>query len=338
MDIDELLQREHEELMDFYLLVSEEKHLIQNLLSRLRERLLPGEEDKFSLIKLAEEEDGFWQDFKRSVKTVNMLQSFKFIEVECSQLFKTSTADDDRLVELIDNIPSGVAVFCWFIDERGGGADGRLKTVNKVKKKGNYLELEVPRYSKLDDWIKEQFAEYDKQPGRDLIKSLEYLFDNKLEALKQEIEKIITLNYEKDRILLDDCREILSREGILADQVIFELIDSWAEDESEEAVKLYRQLIKEGSSPLYIISMIQRQLRLLLSVKELQKRMSGHREIARELEEHPYPIKKCLKQQRKYDREELIAYLRRLLEANRRIVRGKYVDQKDPVEDFLLGL
>ena len=338
MEADELLERDREELLDFYLVVSQEKHLIQNLLSRLKEKLLPAEDDQFNLIKLAEEEEGFWQDFKRSVNTVNMLQSLKFIEVECSQLFKSSTADDDRLVELMDNIPPGVAVYCWFIDEEGKGADGRLKTVNKIKQRENYLELEVPRYSKLDDWIKEQFAEYGKKPGGKLIKSLEYLFDNKLEALKQEIEKIITFNYEKEKISLDDCRRILSREGILADQVIFELIDSWAEDESEEAVKIYRQLIKEGSSPIYIITMIQRQLRLLISVKELQKKMSDHREIARELDEHPYPIKKCLKQQRKYDREELIHYLSRLLEANRRIVKGKYVDQQDPVEDFLLGL
>lgn len=335
MKIKKLLPESREEILDFYLLVSEEKYLIQQFLNKAEEKLRTGKDDEFSKIFIDESEDNFWQEFQRAVTTINMLTTYKFIVVECHDLFTQKTSLDDELIKLIDSNPKKISVFFWKLEEENDKIDGRIKTTKKLINKDNLIELDAPSYSKLDDWIKEKFSQYDKNVGHELVKALEFLYDNKLEALNQEIEKIITLNYEKNIIKLEDCREILSKEGLLRDNDIFEMIDKWAGDNREEAIKIYRRLVKEKGNML-IITMIQRQLRLLLSVKELRKTYSSPKKVATELGEHPYSIKQCFKQEKNFSREELIDSLRGLLKANRRIVKGVYVNKEDPIEDFLL--
>lgn len=338
MNKEKFLHKSRDDLMDFFLVTSDEKYLILQFLNKAEEKLRTGKDDEFSRIKFDESEENFWREFKRAVTTINMLTAYKFVVVECQNLFSQKTPYDDELIKIMDRQPRKVSVFFW----KQGDVDGRIKTTKKMDNKGNLIELKAPKFNDLDEWIKKKFAQYEKKAGNELVETLEFLYDNKLEALHQEIEKIITLNYEKKTINIEDCREILSREGILGDKVIFQMIDSWAENNSEKAVRIYRRLVREGSTGnyvhMYIISMIQRQLRLLLSVKELKQKFSGHKKIADELGEHPYPIKKCLKQEKRFSREELVEFLRSLLQANRRIVKGKYVDQQDPIEDFLLEI
>lgn len=338
MEMRESLFKNKDKLIGFNLVVSEERYLIQQFINKAEEKLLKTENIDFNRIKLADTDENFWPDFKQAVTTINMLTNHKFIVVECNNIFSQKTAMDDKLLQIIDNDHSQVSVF--FCKE--GEVDGRLKTVKKIKESGNLIKFEAPRYSKLDNWIKEQFAKYDKTADKELVSALEFLYDNKLEALHHEIEKIITLNYDKDNINIEDCSEILSQEGILGDKVIFQMIDNWAEDNREEAVRIYRRLVREESADnyilMYIISMIQRQLRLLLSVKELKQKYSSPKKIAGELGEHPYPVKKCYRQEQNFSRKELIISLQNLREANHRIVTGKYVNKKDPLEDFLLKI
>ncbi len=334
MDDNKLLERNYEDLMQPHLITGEERYLIKQLLSRIEKRFMNSGE-KFDKIKLEDEADDFLRELNQSVYNIGMLSDYKFIIVECNDLFSRSTGFDEKVIEIINNTPENAAIFFYAV----GGVDGRLKTVNTIKKAGEFVELNSPRSGELKEWINKKFQALDKKPDRELVEKLSFLFGKNLEALNKEIEKLATFKFADDNLHFEECKDVLSQEGITGEKIIFELVDCWARGDKPGAVRLYREIIKNGRSPVYVLSMLKRQLRLLLSVKEARKAHGdNHRQIAGQLQEHPYAIKKCLKQEKKFEREDLLAALKKLLRANRRIVRGKYIDKKDPVEDFLLQI
>ncbi len=333
MKASELLSQKKEHLLDIYLLVSEEPYLIRQLLTRVEKKLISASDENLTKIKLEEESEDFWGELERAVTTLNMFSASKLVIVKCRDLFKKKTSSDKKLIELIKNSAQGIGVYFT-----SSGVDGRLKTVKTIKKQGNLIQMSAPDRRKIDKWIRNQFAQYNIKVDQELVDALKGLFQNRLDALSQEISKIATLNYGSEWVNLKDCQGILSREGILEDNFIFTLIDRWAEGDVKGCLQIYRQLIREGKSSMYVIAMIHRQLKLLVAVKEMKQEISSPDEIARRLGEHPYSIKKCLSQEKRFSRDELIESLDKLRRANRRIVTGKYFEEGGPVEDFLLDI
>lgn len=319
-------------LQSFYLLASPESYLIEEQLAALREKFSTGSGD-FNWINLSDSTEDFWQELKRAVFAVSMMAGRKFVLVDCERLFQEKTRYDERLSELLENDLREVTVI--FLVK--GSVDGRYKLVRQVKKQGEYFKLTPPKYQQLDSWIEEKFHSQGKQVEPKLVQYLEYLFDNKLQALNQEIEKLITLNMEEDYIDFNTSRYILSRGGFHTDQIIFELLDNWTEGKITRAVRFYRRLVQSGEEPLMILAMIHRQLRLLLVVKELREEENLAPEaIARKIEEHSYPVKKCYRQTPQLSYSQLESALENLLEVNRKIVTGLVDSPEQALEDYLL--
>ncbi len=324
--------QEENRLKNFYLLASPESYLIEEQLSGLKENFSIRTGD-FNWINLSDSSEDFWQELNRAVFAVSMMTGHKFVLVDCDRLFQQKTRYDDRLAELLEKEPREVTVI--FLVE--GSVDGRFKLVRKVKNRGEYFKLKPPQYQQLDSWIEEKFRTQGKKVEPKLVQYLEYLFDNKLQALNQEIEKLITLNIEEEYIDFNSSRYILSRGGFLTDQMIFELLDHWTGSKTTRAVRLYRRLVQSGEEPLMILAMIHRQLRLLLVVKELREEENlNPGEIASRIEEHPYPVKKCYRQVPHFSFSQLESALENLLGVNRKIVTGMVDSPEQALEDYLL--
>ncbi len=323
---------DEQKLKNFYLLSSPESYLIEEQLSGLKESF-SFQTGNFNWINLSDSSQDFWQELNRAVFAVSMMGGRKFVLVDCDRLFQEKTRYDDKLAELLEQEPQEVTVI--FLVE--GSVDGRFKLVRKVKSLGRHFQLKAPQYQQLDKWIREKFQNQGKKVDPKLVQYLEYLFDNKLQALNQEIEKLITLNMEEDYIDFKKSRYILSRGGFLTDQMIFDLLDNWSGSNTTRAIRLYRRLVTRGEEPLMILAMIHRQLRLLLVVKELrEKRNLRPEEIAGKIEEHPYPVKKCYRQAPQFSCRQLESALENLLEVNRNIITGMVDSPEQALEDYLL--
>jgi len=196
--------------------------------------------------------------------------------------------------------------------------------------------LKAPRKYDLDKWIRGKFKTEDIEINKEGILLLEKMFNNELNILNQEINKIINFCQGKNRVVVDDILKIISRDKLLEEKVIFNLMDYFSERKSKKALLLLNEMLDRGESPLLILAMIIRQINLLLQVKDLKKSGKSSDEIARYLKIHPYPVKKCFKQENNFTEGELIDILDRFLQANLEIVTGKYTNQKMALEIAIL--
>ena len=127
------------------------------------------------------------------------------------------------------------------------------------------------------------------------IKILEKMFNNNLQQLDSEIDKICTYIDEKKKVELKDIKKVISRDRRLKENEIFELLDAISNRKKQKSVYLYQHMITSGKVPQIIFAMITRRMKLMLIIKDLKAQGMNPKAIANKIEQHPYPVKKIYK-------------------------------------------
>ena len=120
--------------------------------------------------------------------------------------------------------------------------------------------------------------------------------------------------------------EVADVAGLVAgifDERIFTLTDALANKQRGAAAKLLEEQISSGASAEYILSMIIRQYRILLSVRQAVESGEGPRAIATHLKLHPFVAQKSLGQARNFTLGALKNLLDRLLDIDYRNKSGQ---------------
>ena len=158
------------------------------------------------------------------------------------------------------------------------------------------------------------------------------MFNNNLQQLDSEIDKICTYIDEKKKVELKDIKKVISRDRRLKENEIFELLDAISNREKEKSVYLYQHMITSGEVPQIIFAMITRRMKLMLIIKDLKKEGMNYKPIAQKIGIHPYPVKKIYKYVDNFSFKELEALLDKFLQADIRVKTGQ-----DQVEDAILN-
>lgn len=104
---------------------------------------------------------------------------------------------------------------------------------------------------------------------------------------------------------------------------IFDMVDALGNRRTQQAFHLLAQLRNAGAHPLYLLSMIVRQYRILLQVKDLANGGMQQDEIAKAIGLHPFPTGKALAQARHYSLQQLTSIYDRLLDTDLAIKTGR---------------
>jgi len=148
-------------------------------------------------------------------------------------------------------------------------------------------------------------------------------------SLTGELNKLMT--YCEGREIGDsDVREISS---FAREESIFVLVDSVLEGRIKDVQFMLHRMLKYGTAPQQILTMIDRQLAIILRVKELSN--GSQQEIREKLGLHPrYPIDKTLRQARSFTIPRLRRAFHCLLDTDVAIKTGKY--ESDLALDLLI--
>ena len=96
------------------------------------------------------------------------------------------------------------------------------------------------------------------------------------------------------------------------------------EGRQRDAIALLQHLRDDGRDPLYIIAMIQRQVRLLALAKNGMDRRASQKELSEQMgTSSQFVIRKTMQQARRHTWEDITWRYQRLLEADLAIKRGK---------------
>jgi DNA polymerase-3 subunit delta len=205
--------------------------------------------------------------------------------------------------------------------------DGEVKGQNPLLKKLSPLAdvrtFPLLRGRDLKAWIRQRV----KGEGGDItpqaVNLLDELIGGDLWAMNGEIQKLLLYSQERP-ISEDDVKQLVSH---VQEANIFALVDAVAEGRTELAQRILHRLYYEGIAPIYILSMITRQFRLIALARDLGKGLSRLQIQDRLGLKHSYAVDKALSQAKLYDFEGIKRAYDKLLETDLAIKTGKYSDK-----------
>jgi DNA polymerase-3 subunit delta len=181
-------------------------------------------------------------------------------------------------------------------------------------------QCDKPGNDTLVSWIMHQAKSKSLNIAGDASRLLASQVGNNLRQLDTELDKLAAFaNYRTIQV------EHVN--GIVAENLearIFTLVDALGRRERRISLHELEVLFTTGAHPLYILSMIVRQYRLLIMAKELlDDRHSGNQALIQELKIRDFVAEKLQQQARLYHMSELLEIFNRLLQIDQQIKTGR---------------
>jgi len=171
------------------------------------------------------------------------------------------------------------------------------KTLVKVGKVEAFTEL---KSFEAIAWIKEQVLAVNATIDADAASLLQLYCGSDLARLESEIGKLASYDPHITKATV----EKLVDAGFF--NTIFELTDALSEKKSQKALNLLTKTLDSGENEIYLVTMLARQVRNLLIVKDLSDHRLSESEIVSKTHLHPFVIKKSLSQSRNFTAEQLL--------------------------------
>jgi DNA polymerase-3 subunit delta len=205
--------------------------------------------------------------------------------------------------------------------------DGGIKAHNPLLKKlsqlAEVMTFPLLRGRDLKAWIQQWVRAEGGDITPEAVNLLTEFIGGDLWAMNSEIQKLLLYSQERP-ISEDDVRQLVS---YVQEANIFALVDAVAEGRTELAQRILHRLYHDGVAPIYILTMITRQFRLIAQAKDLGPGLSRPQIQDRLGLKSSYSLDKTLAQARLYDFEGVKRAYDKLLETDLAIKTGKYNDQ-----------
>ncbi len=230
---------------------------------------------------------------------------------------KSSKAEIEKaLCEYLDDIPPTTDLV--FVEENFPSANSAvLKAIQSAG--GKVVQSKSFNDEELADWIEKRVRLRHGKISRVAARELASFVGDNLQALDTEIEKL-TIYADSREITDRDVHEMVS---YAREASVFTLVDAVGKRDRRTALRRLRELLKEGDAPAYLTTMITRQIRLILLVKELSESGRSPDQIGSELRLHRFQRDKLLQQSRQFSLRQLEQAYHRILATDVDVKTGK---------------
>ena len=226
----------------------------------------------------------------------------------------------DWLVQYLPTIPD-TTMLVLNESKKISARNAVLKAVNKMGERGEVRLFETPqlRRGELAGWVAKRAREMGIHLDRGVAEDLATFIGPNLRLINSELEKLSL--YVGDRVITK--ADVAMMCPYAREASIFDMVDALANRRTATAFRLLAQMRGQGAHPLYLLTMIVRQYRILLQVKDYVAQGMRKDEIASALHLHPFPTGKAINQSRNYTPRQLESIYDRLLETDVAIKTGK---------------
>lgn len=163
------------------------------------------------------------------------------------------------------------------------------------------------------------------------IKTLTDLVGNDLWTLDRELEKL-SLYAAGRSIAESDIQELVSQ---VREASVFTAVDAIIDGRPAVALRLLQQLRQDGAALPYIISMIERQLRLVALARYWSEQRIPQQELAGKLGVPPFAVRKTVDQARRHPWPDLTRRYQQLLDTDLALKTGQ-VESDDLALELLV--
>lgn len=324
MDYYQLLAEIHlGRIPSVYLFFGEEVYLSQQLLKALEQVVLKNAAWDFNYDLFDGEVTGL-EIVLEAASTLPVFADKRLVVVKNAPWFGSGKNKGEAfqqeaeslLLEYLDD-PSPSTCLVFFTQ---GNADKRRKAFKTLAKRGVAWESQVLVGQPLARFIKEWLLANGKRIPTGTLGIILERHQGDLALLVRELEKLTAYLGDKKEIHREDVEAVM----VFPEQnSIFELTDAVAAKEKDRALRLLQKMLQAGEAPLYILTMLAYQFRLILYAKVLAEEGYSQSQMVTQMKAKAYPVKKALTQTRYYNKEELIFALEKVLETDVAIKTGQ---------------
>ncbi|OGQ86901.1 MAG: DNA polymerase III subunit delta [Deltaproteobacteria bacterium RIFOXYA12_FULL_58_15] len=283
-----------QEPMPVYALLSTENVLLVEAITAVRGRVLTAAAD-FNRDEFRAGEPGSVERAVAAASTLPMMAARRWVHL--ADIHKLKAKDHLPLLSYLER-PSPSSVLCL----SGDKLDQRTKLGQKLLSATSLFVLEPPRPQDLPVWLERRARQRHLTVEHDAAQLLTDLIGGDLGDLDMALEKLATYAGDDATITSEHVEAVVAPTRI---DSIFKLTDAiGARDLSRASLQL-RNALGGGENALLVLTMIARQLRHLLMVKELREKGQKSGDIATQIGIRPFLVEPLVAQARRYDSDEL---------------------------------
>ncbi|MEA3249353.1 MAG: DNA polymerase III subunit delta [Patescibacteria group bacterium] len=220
--------------------------------------------------------------------------------------------EQEQIVEMLGRKPeSTVAIFHEEEGKNKLSGSPLFKALEKQKFSEEFKTLEG---QDAVGFIAAECAEHEVQIEVRACKALTELIGSDSWTLHNEVEKLCAYALAKKKKMITEemVNEMISGER---EESIFAFLDACMQGRGRDAMPLLERLVASGTGELQLLSMLQKQMRTVIGVRDLlDRRVNDKQDIARRLGIHPYPAGKAMTVARNVDVADLRRKLNELVE------------------------
>lgn len=213
----------------------------------------------------------------------------------------------EELRAYLERVPAWTDLIFVEADE----VDRRSILFTQLKKAGELREFQPMEPAALPRWLAERARRIGARLEPRAAQRLVELAGADARTLVTELEKLATY-VGKGGEIAPAVVDLLVQDG--QEQNLFAFIDDLSGRRLGPALRGARQLLEDGQAPTYVLFMLARQVRLLIGVQELAARRMRPDDMAAELGQRPFVVRKAVDQARAFTPGELPRIHERLLE------------------------
>lgn len=254
----------------------------------------------------------FTVDVKNALQVDSLFGANKFIILKNFLAEKLNAELEEVILRSLEKISESFFV----VFQESKAPKKVLKTYKALAKLGKSGQAEIkefnlPQGQALVRWILNKAKQNKVTFSPEVVNLLTAMVGNDLWQLDIEINKLA--NYRKDQKVTTEDVNLLVK-GKYNDDV-FQLMDAISDKDKKKILKLVKDQLDSGASDMYLLSMLIRQFRIFLQVKELMEQgQNNQMTMAKELSLHPYVVKKTMYYLRHFTFTELKKIYKKLLE------------------------
>lgn len=301
-----------------YLLAGEEAYFKEQILQCLEQEVMEDGKDDFNY-ELFDGDTVSLDIIIESALQMPMFGAQRLVVVKNAPWFSSKSSGKEADALLVNYLQNPSPATC-LVFLAAGSLDKRRKLYKELSQKGVVWESDALTGMSLKGFIDSWLSARGKRISPGALELVYTNYQGELALLVLELEKLTLYTGERKEVLPEDIEAVMS---FPEQHSIFALTDAVGTKDGGEALWLLRSLLSSGEQPLYVLSMLARQFRLILHGKALAKEGYSQERIAQKMQAHPYAVQKALAQGRYYRKRELIEALAKLLEIDVAIKRGQ---------------
>lgn len=261
-------------------------------------------------------------DILAACETLPFMNDKRLVVVKDYQgLDEKKTGEDAGLIQYLPRIPDTT---CLVFYSRGEVSKTRA-LYTAIRKHGTIIAFERLEAPELRKWTAARLKKLGKTMAPADLMHFLMLTGSHLEGVDLELQKLAAYTGAETVIKREALETVVSP---LPEHTVFQLVDAVSAHDPAKALGLLDVLLQNGQTIQRIISLLARQLKVMLLCKDYEVQGLAHPRImeiltAPPLKIHPYAFKKSMEFQRGFTREQLRGGLRACLQLDFAIKRGR---------------